>query len=337
MKRLMSGWRPRGAVAVTVAIAAAAALAGCSSATAGSANAKRVNDGKSYKFVVLVHGDLSGPFWNVLGNGAQAAGKLYGDNVKLYPSTSTDPVIESQNLQQIVASKPDGIIVTIPDINAMKKSLNLARNAHIPMIIINSGQDVASQYGLAYVGQDEYQAGYQSGQKLAAAGSKNAVCVNQDATNAVISLRCKGLSDAMSAVGGKEKQIAIGVTSETDNTQRVLATVSQDHSIDGIMGTGVFSSDAIVDVFGQQPSLKKQIKAADSFDVDQKTITGIQNGNLISTVDQQQYNQGYLPVMVLDEYLRYGLHPVGNVSTGPNFITKANVNAVVQLQEKGIR
>jgi simple sugar transport system substrate-binding protein len=330
----------RGLTGVVVAAAALLVATGCggtsSSGGGGSTTASNSGGGHHYKFVVLVHGNLSGPFWNVLANGAQAAGKMLGDTVQLYPSTSPDPVVEGQNLQQIVASKPDGIVVTIPDPNALKSALQAANAAKIPLIITNSGADVASKYGLVYVGQDEFQGGYQSGQRLIQAGASNVVCVNQDVTNATVELRCQGLAKAAKEAGAKYKQIAIGITNPADNEQRVLATLSQDKTINGLMGTGVSAGDAIVDAVAANPSLKGRLHSS-SFDIDQKTISGIRSGVISATVDQQQYDEGYLPIIFLNSYLRYGIVPAGQVSTGPNFVTADNVNNVVQLQTQGIR
>lgn len=54
-------------------------------------------------------------------------------------------------------------------------------------------------------------------------------------------------------------------------------------------------------------------------------------------IDQQQYLQGYLPVMFLDQYARNGLLPAGDVATGPGFVTQDNAAQVIELSKQGIR
>jgi simple sugar transport system substrate-binding protein len=41
--------------------------------------------------------------------------------------------------------------------------------------------------------------------------------------------------------------------------------------------------------------------------------------------------QGYLPVVFLTEYARYGVIPANNVNTGPGFVTKKNIGLVEKL------
>jgi simple sugar transport system substrate-binding protein len=55
-------------------------------------------------------------------------------------------------------------------------------------------------------------------------------------------------------------------------------------------------------------------------------------------IDQQQYLQGYLPVIILANYLKYGLLPASDrILTGPGFVTPENAKQVIELKTKGIR
>ena len=51
---------------------------------------------------------------------------------------------------------------------------------------------------------------------------------------------------------------------------------------------------------------------------------------MLFAIDQQQFLQGYLPVVFLTYYNLYGLIPGGGqpVLTGPGFVTKDNVATV---------
>jgi simple sugar transport system substrate-binding protein len=54
-------------------------------------------------------------------------------------------------------------------------------------------------------------------------------------------------------------------------------------------------------------------------------------------IDQQQYLQGYLPVILLLNYIRYGVMPGANVLTGPGFVTKDNAAKVIAWAKAGYR
>ena len=65
----------------------------------------------------------------------------------------------------------------------------------------------------------------------------------------------------------------------------------------------------------------------------------IEAGKILFAVDQQQYLQGYLPVVFLTLYDR-NANTVGGglpVLTGPGFVTKDNASQVASLAEAGTR
>ena len=77
---------------------------------------------------------------------------------------------------------------------------------------------------------------------------------------------------------------------------------------------------------------------AGTFDVG-GAIKEIQAGRLLFAVDQQQYLQGYLPVVFAMLYVT-NLNTIGNgqpVLTGPGIINKANATQVAQLAKEGTR
>jgi simple sugar transport system substrate-binding protein len=56
------------------------------------------------------------------------------------------------------------------------------------------------------------------------------------------------------------------------------------------------------------------------------------NKRLEFSVDQQQWLQGYLPVVLLGNYVRYGTMVQNDlILTGPSFVTPENVQKVMRL------
>jgi len=54
-------------------------------------------------------------------------------------------------------------------------------------------------------------------------------------------------------------------------------------------------------------------------------------------IDQQQYLQGYLPIVLLTQHALYGVMPAAHIQTGPGFVTPENAAMVMALSEAGIR
>ena len=64
-----------------------------------------------------------------------------------------------------------------------------------------------------------------------------------------------------------------------------------------------------------------------TFDLSPDVLEAIDQGKMLFAIDQQQYLQGYLPIVLLKLHKLYGLMPAGTVMTGPGFVTQENAGA----------
>lgn len=63
----------------------------------------------------MVHGQATDPFWSVVNNGVEEAKKTYGATVEYRAPATFDMVEMSQLIDAAVASKPDGLVVSVPN------------------------------------------------------------------------------------------------------------------------------------------------------------------------------------------------------------------------------
>src|SRR5215204_2062855 len=98
------------------------------------------------RFVVVSHGQASDPFWSVVQNGVNQAATDMGVDVEYQAPDTFDMVAMSQLIDAAVASDPDGIVVSIPDPDALGESIRAAVDAGIPVVSMNSGSDVAAEF-----------------------------------------------------------------------------------------------------------------------------------------------------------------------------------------------
>ena len=67
----------------------------------------------------------------------------------------------------------------------------------------------------------------------------------------------------------------------------------------------------------------------------------IDAGDMLFAIDQAQYLQGYLPIVLLTKYLETGALPLGSVDrvilTGPQIVTSDVAADVIQFSEQGLR
>ena len=133
---------------------------------------------------VVSHGQASDPFWSVVQNGVQEAAADMGVTVNYTAPPTFDMVAMAQLIDTAVASQPDGLVISLPDADALGPSVEAAVAAGIPVVSMNSGSDTYADLGiLTHVGQTEYEAGLGGGQRMAEAGVTKAICVNQDVGN----------------------------------------------------------------------------------------------------------------------------------------------------------
>jgi simple sugar transport system substrate-binding protein len=287
------------------------------------------------RIAVVTHGQASDTFWSVVKNGVDRAAKDLGVTVTYNAPQTFDMVAMSRLIDAEVAKKPDGLVISIPDPNALSRSIKAAVDAGIPVISINSGGDVYKQLGvLLHVGQTEYEAGFGGGEKMAASGVKNALCANHEVGNASLDLRCKGFLDAVTKAGGTGKVLGVNAADPTDSQQKVLAALGD--GVDGILTLGPLGSNAALAALKQNGKIG-QIKLG-TFDLTPDVLAGIRDGQLEFAIDQQQYLQGYLPIVLLTQYKLYGVLPAGGIlPTGPGFVTKETAARVIDLSKQGIR
>ena len=291
----------------------------------------------SFRFVVVTHGQAADPFWSVVKNGVDAAARDMGVNVEYQAPGRFDMVAMSQLIDAAVASQPDGLVVSIPDASALGPSIRRAVDAGIPVISINSGSDVASQLGvLTHVGQTEFEAGQGGGQQMAVAGVTHALCINQEVGNVALDLRCNGFKDAMQRAGATVDVLSVDLANPTESQQRVQAAISADPSVDGILTLGPTGASPTLAALRAMNKLG-QIKLA-TFDLSPDVLTAISQGEMLFAIDQQQFEQGYLPIVLLKLY-KSNLNTVANpvLMTGPGFVTRENASRVIQLSQAGTR
>lgn len=324
---------------ILLAVILAFVLAACSGGTTNNTSTTSSNTSRNLKFYVITHGQASDPFWSVVKKGVDQAAKDMGVTAIYESPTSTtfDVVAMSRLIDTAVAARPAGLVVSIPDPTGLGPSIKAAVAAGIPVISINSGSDVAKSLGvLVHIGQTEEQAGIGGGQKMGAAGVKHALCVNQEVGNAALALRCKGFKEGLAQTGGTVTEIGVNLSNPTQTQQTIEAALQHDPTIDGILTLGPTGATPALKAL-QDLNKTGQIKLA-TFDLSSDVLNAIKGGQMLFAIDQQQYLQGYLPIVLLTLY-KTNLNTIANdiLQTGPGFVTSDNVNQVIKLTAQGTR
>lgn len=319
---------------LAAALGAVLVTSACSSANSVNVQHNKAGGGSGgykYKIAVVTHGGAGDAFWSIVKAGAMQAGKDMGDSVT-YQSNG-DPTQQSALIDAAVNQKPDGLVVSMANPEALKAAVKRAVAAGIPVITINAGETQSKSYGaLTHIGSDETVAGQAVGAQLKSAGVKNVLCVVQEAGNIALEQRCAGVK---SALGGTVNNLQVDNNNLPGAQSLIQAKLQQDKSIDGVVTLGAqVASVAEAAISGVHSSAKLA-----TFDLNADVAKAVENGKILFAVDQQPYLQGYLAVVMLTQY-KSNLNVLGGgqpVLTGPTLITKANAAQVLKLAAAGTR
>jgi simple sugar transport system substrate-binding protein len=155
--------------------------------------------------------------------------------------------------------------------------------------------------------------------------------VIHEASNSGLQQRADGVKKVLGGSGVKVLTIPNAKSDIPGTKAKVQAAFRADKSLDAFLGLDPDVTIPCLDV------IPKGTKAG-TFDVG-GAIKEIQKGRMLFAIDQQQYLQGYLPVVFAVLYVT-NLNTVGNgapVLTGPGIINKANASRVAALAAKGTR
>jgi simple sugar transport system substrate-binding protein len=288
---------------------------------------------KKPKIIVVTHGQALDPFWLMVRNGVETAARETNSEVEYHAPEKFDLRAMSKLIDVAVSSKPDGLIVSIPDAAAVGRSIQAAVAAKIPVISINSGLDVSKKLGcLIHIGQEEENAGKAAGERMKQMGVKNAVILNQEIGNVALDQRTKGFRDGFE--GPFHHVQVLPVTIDFQQCHDALAAYLQKNpDLDGVMALGPVAAEPALQLLNERGKIDK-IKLC-TFDISPPVIEALLKKQMSFAVDQQQWLQGYLPVVFLANYLKYG-SIVQNILilTGPSFVTPENVEQVAKLQRR---
>ncbi|MEN8376757.1 MAG: substrate-binding domain-containing protein [Gemmatimonadota bacterium] len=285
------------------------------------------------RIVLVTHGQAADPYWSIVANGAADAGDDLGVEVQYQAPTAFDMVAMSDLIDAAVVARPAGLVVSIPDGDALAPALRRALDAGIPVLSINSGAETSRALGLlAHVGQPEYEAGRAAGGRLLTEGARAVLCVHHEVGNAALDARCAGAADALAVGGGTLTVLAVELADPDDAELRVRGALSR-RQTDAVLTLGpAAAAPALAAVEGSDVAFA-------TFDLTEEVARAVADGRALFAVDQQPYLQGYLPVVMLVKYAETLTMPGGGgvVATGPGFVTRQNAAAVVELARQGVR
>lgn len=291
------------------------------------------SQGSDLTFHMVTHSD-DGPFWSVVQRGMEAACEDVGVTC-VWAGSVNDPGVQVQLIETAIAEGADGIASALASPDQLIGPLQSAVEQGIPVVTMNSGLNDWQEIGaITHIGQDEIIAGRASGERFNELGATKVLCGRQEESNVALEERCAGVEETFE---GEVVSQFVGLDADqTEQTNSIAAVLAADPDIDGFIGTG-----PVIAMSGLAASADagREFAALAGFDITPELLGAIEAGDIDFTVDQQQFMQGYLPIVTL--FLNVtNANTVGGgqpVLTGPGFVDQSNAALVAELVDAGTR
>ena len=91
------------------------------------------------RYVMVTHGEGKDPFWPVVQKGGEDAARAIGADFEYIYNPSADMADMASSIQAAAATQPDGMVISLPDPDALGPAIKAAVAAGVPVVTMNSG------------------------------------------------------------------------------------------------------------------------------------------------------------------------------------------------------
>jgi ribose transport system substrate-binding protein len=293
----------------------------------------------------LISANIQVSYWQTAGAGfAQSGSQLKVWNKFIGPDTY-DPRAEQQALQQAVAQKATGILISVADPTLLKDDIDRAIAAGIPVITLDS--DAPTSKRLFFIGTDNYQAGRIGGQRLAKElNGKGNVAIFGIPEMANMRERLRGYRDSLEAFPGIKISRIVDIKGDPriafDVTAEILGKDKKEPT-NAFVCLEALAGKEIATVLNNNRVKDKVVIAMDT---DADTMEWIRKGVITASISQKPFTMTFVGLQMLDQLYHHKLKSLDTdwtkdtfaripsfVDTGSSLIDKSNVDAFIAAQK----
>jgi len=293
---------------------------------------------KGMYFRLVTHGG-DDPFWAVVKKGMIDAAEFYGCKADI-DLCGGDLALQQKRFQEAVAMKPTAIALVIND-PSWAPLVQDALDKGVPVFGINN--DWAGNPRLFYIGQSEVRAGYIIGKRVFETGIKKGIDLEKahlvmpvEVPGAAYGVqRSQGILQAAEEYGIKSYEIMdAGGLEMTTVEARITAYLLAHPETKFAIGLGGICTDRLTTALKNAGKKPGEIIAG-GFDTCPGTLTGLKEGYMEATIDQQQYLQGYFAIACGYLYAWAGFMP--NIDTGGYLVDKNTIGIIEKFSPLHVR
>jgi len=288
---------------------------------------------------------LSGiEFWVPARKGMEQAAKQLGVQANYQGTEKYDAIDEARVLDQVIASKPTGILITAQNPDALRPSINKAIDAGISVVMFDS--DSPKSHRPVFLAGDNYRIGQKAGEAMAhqlkdKKGAKLEVVTTIGQLN--MSQRAAGFQNEVEKLGMKVVRVVEEGGSYDTTYARTKEVLQAVPDLDGIFDCGSMSPGAAKAV--KEAGKTGTIKII-GMDLDNALADLIEKGEVQTTMVQGAWHMGYWGLWMsyavahgmvdagIPGWKEVGISPLpAYVDTGAYEVTKDNLKSFRDLSK----
>ncbi|MDR2159132.1 MAG: sugar ABC transporter substrate-binding protein [Treponema sp.] len=252
--------------------------------------------------VAVVLKTLSSTYWQTVLSGAEkAAAELGVELVPLGPPTEDDAIAQTNMVEDVITQKVDAIVFSPCQPEGAVTVLNKARDAGVPVVVIDTPMPASYTSAVTYIGSNNYQIGVLGAKemlKVLKSGAK--VLVLEGAPgNVAMTDRAEGAEKTFKDAGVVivSRQPAY---SDRERAYSITQNVLQTTDLDGVFAAN--DEQALGAYRAITQAGKKAVVCGVDGNPDAKE--SVDKGELFATVAQSADQMGYLAVKYAVQYVK---------------------------------
>lgn len=272
------------------------------------------------------------PYYDPCYEGFKDAAAEYDVYVEMISPPKFELSLQVKIIEDLIAQKVDGIAISALDDAGLVSIIDKAIEAGIKVITFDA--PAPSTKALAYVGTNNFQAGYEAGKRMAELMDyEGEIAVLQGGLETLnLNLRTAGIRQAIADTSARISLVAVedirGDYALAVNKTEAL--FEQYPALKGIFGVSAYGAPAagiVVKGMGNNDVI------VGGFDDLKDTLKGIREGYIRFCIVQRTYTIGWLAVELLLSATR-GEPVPENIDTGIVFVDQQNVNSYSEQMRK---
>ncbi|RED13292.1 substrate-binding domain-containing protein [Pontivivens insulae] len=276
------------------------------------------------RYAFITHAVDGDEWWQTMRNAADLAAQQMGVEVQHFNPTNGSLDEMAAILNAVADGGFAGVVTTLPDAQKLSESVVGIQENGSDVIVVNSGT-VAQADALGavmYVGQPDYDAAFAAGQRARADGVDSFLCVNDRPEVPAARERCLGFADGLGLdLAGRELRL-----SDASDAASIAQRLADDGEAEAVFTLGATAAQSALQALANMPADRTIYHA--TFDLDEVVVQAIQDGRTAFAIDQQQFLQGYMPIVVFANLHRYGVLPANDIDSGPGFVTRETLGLI---------